>query len=102
MRRRFAQLAIVLVLTVYICGPVFEHFDRWDHFPQSGPDIVVTLAAIALCFAVGVYFARVVVQHLSAAATCNVVARSEAELPGSPPRSSHLDVLIPPLISLRI
>src|SRR5215471_7296589 len=38
-------------LLVCLLGPVFEHFDRWDNFPQSGQDIILTLVACCIAFA---------------------------------------------------
>jgi hypothetical protein len=39
----------LLLLIIYVCAPVFEHFDRWDGFPQSGQDIILALVLLATC-----------------------------------------------------
>jgi hypothetical protein len=57
MRRRLCNLACVLLAIPYLFGPFFETVDRWDSFPQSGNDIVLTVTAIAICF--GLVFALV-------------------------------------------
>lgn len=49
MRRKIAVIVLVLVVAIFLAGPVFEHFDRWDHFPQSGNDILLTLVAVVVC-----------------------------------------------------
>ncbi len=51
---------IVLIVTVVLCAPVFEHYDRWDGFPSSGNDIVLTLVAALICFAAGLVVVRIV------------------------------------------
>jgi hypothetical protein len=58
MRRRFAWIALLLVFAMFLGGPVFEHFDHWDHFPQSGNDILLTLLAVVICFAAAVSLLR--------------------------------------------
>lgn len=40
---------VLLLFATYLCGPAFETVDHWDHFPQSGNDIVLNLAAFAIC-----------------------------------------------------
>jgi len=49
MQRRFCQVAVVLLLATYLCGPAFESVDHWDHFPQSGNDIILNILGIAAC-----------------------------------------------------
>ena len=51
MRRRFAWISLLLVCVILLGGPVFEHFDQWDNFPQSGNDIVLTVVAVVICIA---------------------------------------------------
>ncbi len=51
-QRRFCQIAVVLLLGTYLCGPAFESVDHWDHFPQSGNDIVLNCVGIAACLGV--------------------------------------------------
>lgn len=58
MRRRFAWIALLLVFAIFLGGPLFEHFDRWDHFPQSGNDILLTLVAVVICLAAAVSLIR--------------------------------------------
>lgn len=41
-----------LLLVAYLCGPAFERVDHWDHFPQSGNDIVHNVVAFAVCLGV--------------------------------------------------
>jgi len=57
-RRVLHQLVLFAFALAYIVGPVFEHFDRWDHFPQSGHDTVLTIAAIAIILGLGVLLLR--------------------------------------------
>jgi len=57
MRRGLRNFACVLLAIPYLFGPFFEAVDRWDSFPQSGNDIVLTVTAIAICF--GLVFALV-------------------------------------------
>ncbi len=45
-KRRIGQLVILLLLTVFLLAPVYEHFDHWDGFPRSGDDTVLSLVAI--------------------------------------------------------
>ena len=55
MRRFSVIVVLVLLVAVYISGPLFETVDHWDQFPQSGNDIVLsivlalTLFALCLC-----------------------------------------------------
>lgn len=58
MRRRFAWIALLLVFVLFLGGPVFEHFDHWDHFPQSGNDILLTLVTAVICIAAAVSLIR--------------------------------------------
>lgn len=48
MQKRLCQVAVVLLLVTYLCGPAFERVDHWDHFPQSGKDIVLNLVVVAV------------------------------------------------------
>ena len=58
MRTRLVQLAVVLLLVVYLCAPLFELVDHWDHFPQSGHDIVLTILGVALCLGIALTLMR--------------------------------------------
>ena len=58
MQKRFCQVAVILLLATYLCGPAFESVDHWDHFPQSGNDIVLNFVAIAVCFGVACILPR--------------------------------------------
>jgi len=66
---------LLLAFAILLGGPVFEHFDHWDHFPQSGNDILLTIVAVLVCFAFAVSLIRRSVQ----------LAARQA---GSPPKSS--------------
>jgi formate hydrogenlyase subunit 4 len=61
MRERFAQLALVLLVIVLLLAPLFETIDRWDGFPQSGNDIVLTVLAALAVFGFVVLLRAVVV-----------------------------------------
>lgn len=58
MRRRVAWILLLVALLIFLGGPVFEHFDHWDHFPQSGNDILLTLVAVVICLAAAVSLIR--------------------------------------------
>lgn len=62
MRRSLVQFAIVLLSAVYLFGPLFESVDRWDYFPQSGNDIVLTAIVVAICFGAALSFIRPVLR----------------------------------------
>lgn len=51
MRRASFLIALVLLLGISISGPFFEAVDHWDNFPQSGNDIILTIAMVATLFA---------------------------------------------------
>lgn len=67
MKRSLALTAITLLVMVYVCGPVFEHFDHWDHFPQSGNDFVLAFAVVALCLGATFLLTRVVLRGFGSA-----------------------------------
>lgn len=37
---------VLLLLTIFLFAPVYEHFDHWDSFPQGGDDSVLSLIAV--------------------------------------------------------
>ena len=45
-KRRIAQIVVLLLLTIFLLAPIYEHFDHWDGFPRSGDDTVLTLIAV--------------------------------------------------------
>jgi protein-S-isoprenylcysteine O-methyltransferase Ste14 len=45
-KRRIAQIVVLLLLTIFLLAPVYEHFDHWDGFPQGGDDTVLSLIAV--------------------------------------------------------
>lgn len=45
-KRRIAQIVVLLLLTIFLVAPVYEHFDHWDGFPRSGDDTVLSLVAV--------------------------------------------------------
>lgn len=57
MHRRLGQVAAILLLCVWMLGPVLEQVDPWDIFPDAGDGIILLLTALAallglsLCFA---------------------------------------------------
>lgn len=65
MRTRLVQFAVVLLLVVYLCAPLFESVDHWDHFPQSGHDIVVTVLGVALCLGIALTPIRAVFKTIA-------------------------------------
>lgn len=48
-QRRVCQIAVLFLLATYLCAPAFERIDHWDHFPQSGNDIVHNVVGFAVC-----------------------------------------------------
>jgi hypothetical protein len=64
--RRFCQVAVVLLLVTYLFGPAFESIDHWDHFPQSGNDIVLNVIALAACLGAVAVLSRFVVSLVRA------------------------------------
>jgi hypothetical protein len=58
MRRRLAWILLFSMLAIFIAGPLFEHFDHWDNFPQSGNDILLTVIAVLVCLAAAVSLIR--------------------------------------------
>jgi hypothetical protein len=49
-KRRSGELVVLVLLTIFLLAPVYEHFDHWDGFPRSGDDTVLSLVAIVtLC-----------------------------------------------------
>jgi hypothetical protein len=74
MRTRLVQLALVLLLVVYLCAPLFESVDHWDHFPQSGHDIVLTVLGVALCLGIALTLMRTVFRVIATKlATCGLL-----------------------------
>jgi drug/metabolite transporter (DMT)-like permease len=62
MHRWLAWILLFLVLAIFLAGPVFEHFDHWDNFPQSGNDILLTVIAVLVCLAAAVSLIRKLAQ----------------------------------------
>ena len=58
MRRRIALILMFLAVVLLLGGPVFEHFDHWDGFPQSGQDFLLSVIAVLVCPAAAVSFVR--------------------------------------------
>lgn len=48
----------MVLLLAYLCGPAFETVDHWDHFPQSGNDIVLNVVCFAICLGVAAALPR--------------------------------------------
>ncbi len=49
-KRRISQIAVLLLLAIFLLAPVYECFDHWDKFPRSGNDTVLNLiAAVTFC-----------------------------------------------------
>ncbi len=49
-KRRISQIAVLLLLAIFLLAPVYECFDHWDGFPRSGNDTVLNLiAAVTFC-----------------------------------------------------
>lgn len=57
MRFSFIKFVIVLALSSYVCGPLFETVDRWDNFPQKAEDIALSASSFVTFLAVAVAFA---------------------------------------------
>lgn len=88
MRRRLGWIVLVFVLAIFLTAPVFEHFDHWDNFPQSGQDIVLTVIGMLVCFAAVVSLIRELVQV--AAKQVNL-PRSRAPERGIPAHEDFFD-----------
>lgn len=58
MRRRYALVLLLLTCAVFLGAPAFEHFDHWDHFPESGQDILLTVIGVLVCLAAVVSLVR--------------------------------------------
>ena len=102
MRRLVAQLTVVLLLALLVCAPIFEHFDRWDGFPRSGHDIVLTLVGVVVCFAAGISLVRTVVQALPGMTSWLDVAPAQLAHCSPGLGRSDTELLISPHLSLRI
>ena len=63
-RERLIQVALVFLILVSLCGPVFEMFDHWDKFLQGGSDIVLTLLALGICLGLVLSLFRSIVDAL--------------------------------------
>ena len=48
--RRSIQLALLLLLLVYIVGAPFETVDHWDNFAQGGNDLVLSVLSLVAGF----------------------------------------------------
>jgi hypothetical protein len=70
MRGKAFRVALILLLGVYLFAPVFESVDHWDHFPQSGNDIVLTVLVIVICLGVALSSIRDILE-----ANCNALER---------------------------
>ena len=62
MRRRVALILVFLAVVLLLGGPLFEHFDHWDGFPQSGNDFLLAVIAVLVCLAAAVAFIRELVR----------------------------------------
>ena len=60
MRKGLCIVAILLVLGVYLCAPVFESVDHWDQGPLNGNDIVLNLTAVAFCLGAALAVAHLI------------------------------------------
>ncbi len=102
MRRTFAQFTVVVLLLVQICSPLFETIDRWDQFPQTGSDFVLTVLAVLLLFALLLLARCVLVFTLQLAHS--PIPSSTCREPASSFFSAvtHLTFLASPPLPLRI
>jgi len=62
MRRRIAVILMFLAVVLLLGGPVFEHVDHWDGFPQSGNDFLLAVIAVLVCLAAAISFIRQLVR----------------------------------------
>jgi hypothetical protein len=81
MRTRLVQFAVILLLLVYLCAPLFESVDHWDHFPQSGHDIVLTVMGAALCLGITLALMRIVLQAIGAGLATRSLVCSASHCP---------------------
>jgi len=61
-KRRIAQIVVLLLLTIFLFAPVYEHFDHWDGFPRSGDDTVLSLIAVVTFCGIVLVAARSLLQ----------------------------------------
>ena len=96
MRITRARLALVLMLGVWLLGPVLENVDPWDMFPDTGDSILLTLTALAACFGGVLSLALLIALALTplAAAAPILVPRAAAEAHSLPARAQVW--LLPP------
>ena len=102
MRHVLTIAALVLLVAVCISGPLFEAFDHWDQFPQSGNDtlltIVLVLTLFALCLCATLKFVRIVSSISRAAkADAAVTKIRNVFLPRPPQGTSSPPILCPAL-----
>lgn len=55
--RRLIHLALVLLLLVHLCGPLFETVDHWDGFAQGGDDFVLSVLGVIVGFGLTLFLA---------------------------------------------
>lgn len=65
MRGRLLLIVLVVLLSIAVCGPLFERVDHWDHFPQYPNDIVITLTVLVACVAIWLLLSPVAIAQLS-------------------------------------
>ena len=84
MRRALIQFVLVLLLGVWLGGPVLENVDPWDIFPDTGDNIILVLTAATACLGAILCLAFLIARMLEpAGAACALPAR--APLPESHP-----------------
>lgn len=93
---------LFLAVVIFLSGPVFEHFDRWDHFPQSGNDILLTLVAVVICIAAAVSLIREFEQTSTTSSALPPKENSPRHSPATQEKCSHSDSLGFPATPLRI
>jgi hypothetical protein len=60
--RTASLVLLALLVMIILLSPAFEMFDKWDGFPNPDKDIVMNVLAVAVCLAVSVSFALLLLQ----------------------------------------
>ena len=89
MRRALIQFALLVILVVWLGGPVFENVYPWDIFPDSGDNLVLMLTAAAVCFGAMLSLALLICRFFKPAGTVHVFPAPSATAPGHRPLPFH-------------
>jgi hypothetical protein len=102
MARRLACLTLILLVCITVLSPAFETIDRWDCFPQSGSDIVLSLVCLVASVGVILVFALLSVKLIDRYATRRSLFPANSETPLLAFLPGTCGTLHSPPLSLRI